>query len=167
MFSIEPDEYYVSVLDIDPQHLKSKGYKVVLIDLDNTLQPYGDDEVPQAYVDWVGSVRKLGMGVVLMTNTAKHRAIDAANELGVPLIRNAMKPFSKSYIRACAIYGAACKDAVMIGDQCYTDILGANKVGMDSIMVVPQSGADPLHTYLLRFMDHRAVRKMRATGSAT
>lgn len=167
MMSIRPDAYYVSVLDIDPQTLVEQGYRAVLLDLDNTLQPRGAAGLSDEAVAWVESLEDAGLGVALISNTAHERVIEAALVLGVPLVRNAMKPFARGYVQACAMLGVACNQAVMIGDQSYTDVLGAHRVGMDAILVVPQSGSDPVHTHFLRMLDRRSVRGMRAIGSSS
>lgn len=164
MIAIKPDAYYVSVLDIEPQDLLAKGYRAVLLDLDNTLQPRGAQCLSQEVVDWVHGLEDAGLRVALISNTSHDRAFNAAVLLGVPLISQAFKPFKRGYVKACAALGVACRDAVMIGDQSYTDIAGAHRVGMDAIMVIPQSSSDPFHTYLLRALDRRAVRDMRANG---
>lgn len=166
MISLQPDAYYVSVLDIDPRSFVESGYKAVLLDLDNTLQPRGARCVPSEVIEWVQSLKDAGLRVALLSNTANNRSINAAILLGVPLVNNARKPFKRGYVQACATLGVACKDAVMIGDQSYTDILGAHRVGMDGILVMPQSSDDPIHTHFLRMIDRHAVRDMRARGGA-
>lgn len=164
---MRPDAYYVSVLDIEPHALVEHGYRAVLLDLDNTLQPRGADTLSPEVIAWVRSLEDAGLGVALVSNSGRKRTLEAARTLDVPLVRNAMKPFTRGYVQACAMLGVACNQAVMIGDQSYTDVLGAHRVGMDAILVVPQSGADPLHTHLLRMLDRRAVHGMRAIGSAS
>lgn len=167
MRGIRPDAYYVSVFDIDPQMLVEQGYRAVLFDLDNTLQPRGSVGLSDEAIAWVRSLEEAGLGVALISNTAHERVVEAALVLDVPLVRNAMKPFAHGYVEACAMLGVACGQAVMIGDQSYTDVLGAHRVGMDAILVVPQSGSDPLHTHFLRMLDRRSVRGMRAIGSSS
>lgn len=161
---IKPDAYYVSMTDIDPEALREAGYRAVLLDLDNTVLPRASACLSAEVIAWFEALKATGLKAALVSNTAGARAYDAAHVLGVPLVRNALKPFSRGYVAACAALGVACHDAVMIGDQSYTDVLGAHRVGMDAILVVPQNATDPLHTYLLRTVDHLAVRGMRAHG---
>ena len=163
MISIRPDAYYVSVLDIDARDLVARGYRAVLLDLDSTLQPRGAACLSPEVVSWVQSLKDAGLSVALISNSARERTVEAARVLDVYLVRNAMKPFARGYVRACAALG--CDRAVMIGDQSYTDVLGAHRIGMDAVLVAPQPGSDPLHTHILRVLDRRAVRGMRAIGS--
>lgn len=165
MISIRPDAYYVSVLDIDARDLVARGYRAVLLDLDSTLQPWGAACLSPEVVSWVQSLKDAGLSVALISNSARERTVEAARVLDVYLVRNAMKPFARGYVRACAALGVPCDRAVMIGDQSYTDVLGAHRIGMDAVLVAPQPGSDPLHTHILRVLDRRAVRGMRAIGS--
>lgn len=165
MLNIVPDEFYVSVLDIDPSHLVDEGYKAVLLDLDNTLLPRGREHMDSAGMRWVADLEKAGLKVALLSNSSGTRALDAGDILGVPVVRNAFKPFSRGFIRACAMLGVAPCDAVMIGDQSYTDVLGAHRVGMDAFMVMPQNENEPLHTFMMRAFDRKAVKGLRAKGS--
>lgn len=164
MLSIAPDEYYVSVLDIDPAHIVRRGYKAVLLDLDNTLLPRGKDELSEDVIQWVESLKDAGLRVAVLSNSTKGRSPRIARSLGLPFIGGAFKPLKHGYLRACAALGVPCRDALMIGDQSYTDVLGAHRMGMDAFMVMPQSSNEPLHTFILRALDRKAVGDLRAQG---
>lgn len=161
---LKPEEYFVSVLDIDAEHLKDRGYRAVLLDLDNTLQPRGEQEVPSEIKAWVDGLRDAGLAVAIISNSKDDRVVRAARSMDLLLVRSAFKPFTSGYVTACACLGVACADAVMVGDQSYTDVLGAHRCGMDAFLVMPQNTGDPLHTHLLRAVDALAVRGMRARG---
>ncbi len=164
MSGLIPDIHCASVLDVDPQALAESGVRGVLLDLDNTLLARGSSKLAPEVIAWVSSLRENDLKVAIVSNTNNDRCARIAGELGVPLVRNAFKPFKRGLVRACAMLGIACKDAVMIGDQCYTDILGANCTGMISIMVDALSDADPVHTKFLRVFDRFAIRRSRALG---
>ena len=162
---LEPEDYYVSVTDIEARELVSRGYRAVLLDFDNTLKPRGNDDVPSEVIEWIALLEQAGLRVAIITNTNNERVAKVSRQLGLVLVRNAFKPLSGAYVKACAFLGVSCRDAVMIGDQSYTDVLGAQAAGMDAILVVPQSSKDPFHTYLLRCIDRFSVRRMRAKGA--
>lgn len=167
MLKFRPERYYVSVLDIDPADIAALGYKAVLLDVDNTLLPRGYDEVPEKIVRWVELVQEAGLSVALVSNSTGSRAPQIAEALKLPIIAGAFKPFISGYVRACAMLGIAPRDALMIGDQSYTDVLGAHRIGMDAFMVMPLNENEPLHTYLLRMFDRKVVKGMRAQGSVS
>lgn len=167
MLSIKPDGYYVSVLDIDPASIAEHGYKAVLLDLDNTLLPRGSNEISSEVVQWVRALQDAGLKVALLSNSTKGRAPEAAKFLRLPLVGGAFKPLTKGFVRACAMLGVAPRDSLMIGDQSYTDVLGAHRLGMDAYMVMPLNENEPLHTFVLRALDRKAVSGMRAQGSVS
>lgn len=164
MSGLIPDTYCPSVLDLDPGELAASGARGVLLDLDNTLLARGEEELSSEVTDWVNSLREHGLRVAIVSNSNKERCARIAGELDVVLVRNAFKPFRRGLIRACAALGIACCDAVMVGDQCYTDILGANRTGMRSVMVDALNEADPIHTKLLRVSDKLVIRRSKALG---
>ena len=158
---LKPERYVASVLAVDPAGLAAAGYGAVLLDLDNTLLPRGGTSVHDDVARWVASLSEAGLAVCILSNTAKPRVHEAAATLGVPVVENARKPFAAGYVRACALLGVDVCDAVMIGDQTYTDIWGAHRAGMDAILVKPLSSQDLFHTRILRRLDAFVVRDMQ------
>ncbi len=158
---LTPERYAASVVAIDPDDLVAAGYKAVLLDLDNTLLPRGVQSVSDEVTGWVQSLSRAGLGVCLVSNTAKPRVHEVAVALGVPVVESAHKPFVAGYVRACELLGVRACDAVMVGDQTYTDIWGAHRAGMDAILVQPLSTVDLFHTRLLRKLDAFVVRNMQ------
>lgn len=165
MSIISPDAYYVSVLDIDPADIAKSGYKAVLLDLDNTLLPRGFDAITDDVAQWVRELQDAGLKVALLSNSTKGRSPKVAKTLGLPFVGGAFKPMKHGYVRACAMLGVAPRDVLMIGDQSYTDVLGAHLLDMDAYMVMPLNENEPLHTFVLRALDRKAVKGMRAQGS--
>lgn len=161
MGALTPDIFCPSVLDIRLDELAARGVRAVLLDLDNTLLARGESELSPEIIAWVRGVSEQGFGVAIVSNSNSKRCVNAARVLGVPLERNAFKPFTGGLVRACSKLGVACRDAVMIGDQSYTDVLGAHRAGMLALMVSPMNDTDPLHTRVLRLVDRFALRKMR------
>ncbi len=54
--------------------------------------------------------------------------------------------------------GASKANAVMIGDQLYTDVWGGNLAGIDTILVKPQTTVDLWYTQIFRIFERRALR---------
>lgn len=165
MRTISPDRYCQSVLEIDARELADSRVRGVLLDLDNTLLPRGAASVSPEVRRWVESLRECGIKVAIISNTDNERCARVADDLGVVLERNAFKPFVRGYLNVCAKLGLACSDCIMVGDQSYTDILGAHRAGMRAILVAPLNDADPVHTRLLRYIDRLAISMARRTES--
>ena len=163
----KPDEYYVSVLDIDPNVLKRRGVKGILLDLDNTILPRTSHTAPDNLKAWVQSVKDAGLKVCCLSNNFHNRVIQCAKEMDVTLLTKCMKPFPLSFYRGRAKIGKLKrKEVVAIGDQFYTDILGAHLSGIKGILVTPLVSQDLKHTKILRKLDRFVLRGTKPLGGA-
>lgn len=137
-FSLIPRGVYPAVLDIQPAALKAKGIKLVLADLDNTLVPYKVPEPTPEVVAWKEALEAEGIQLFLLSNSRKpNRARHFAEVLGIPYQGHSGKPKRGGYFRALERMGCKAEEAVMVGDQIFTDILGANRAGVIPLMVEP------------------------------
>ena len=159
-----PDEYYASVLSIEPRALVERGFKGVLLDVDNTLMPRTDAQVPARMADWVQRCQEAGLATLVLSNSFQDRVLGAVEQLGTQFIGKAMKPLPGGYRKACRQLGLHPQELVMVGDQTYTDILGAHLAGMHAILVQPLGSVDLGHTRLLRKLDRIILHKMLPQG---
>ena len=153
---LRPDAYFRSVLDIDASRLVAQGVRAVFLDLDNTILPRGLHVVPVSIAAWVRSLKDAGLKVCILSNSNKPKVAEAARQLELPAIQGAKKPLGKGFAEALELCGVAPGQAVIVGDQTYTDILGAHRAGMRGILVCPLSDNDLWHTRLLRVVDRLA-----------
>jgi HAD superfamily phosphatase (TIGR01668 family) len=103
-------------------------------------------------VDWVKAASNAGLKIVLVTNNSTPWAISIAGNLGVPCIPNARKPLPRSFRRALELLQLPRERVVVIGDQFFTDVLGAKMFGLRVILVPPLGGRDPWNTRPLRIL---------------
>ncbi len=137
-FSPIPRGVYPSVTDIDPKALAQKGIRLVLADLDNTLVPYKVTEPPAAVVAWKQALEERGIQLFLLSNSRKPgRAQRFAEKLGIPYQGHSGKPKKAGYLRAMERMGCTPRETVMVGDQIFTDTLGANNAGVTPLLVEP------------------------------
>lgn len=160
---LKPDALFPSVLDIRPGWLAGQGVRALLLDLDNTVVARGETRVPPEICAWAESLREAGTALAIVSNTDKPRLSRAGAQLGCPVVGGALKPFGRGYARACLLLGVREHEAAMVGDQSYTDVLGAHLFGMRAYLVDPLGDEDLPHTRLLRGIDRLAVRGMRKT----
>lgn len=153
---LRPDAYFRSVLDIDASRLVAQGVRAVFLDLDNTILPRGLHVVPVSIVAWVRGLKDAGLKVCILSNSNKPKVAEAARQLELPAIQRAKKPLGRGFAEALELCGVAPGQAVIVGDQTYTDILGAHRAGMRGILVRPLSDSDLWHTRLLRVVDRLA-----------
>ena len=150
MSVLQPDQFLTSVLAIDLDELMAKGYDAILIDLDNTVLPRLTDVVPPEIVAWVEQTKARGFTFCMTSNNWHERCHRAAAQLDIPLICKAMKPCPIAFWLACRRHGLKRKTTMVVGDQLFTDVLGARLGGFKVIMVKPLAEYDLPHTLFLR-----------------
>ena len=177
-----PDEYFSRVEMIDAEELVARGFTTVLLDIDNTLVPRGTNDVPASVITWINSLKEQGLRICLVSNNWHRVVFDHAHALDLPLVYKAMKPAPFAFGRAirkaneipARVTGLGGVDpahspkgkrrtSVMIGDQLFTDILGARLTGMHAILVVPQAKKDLWYTLILRRLEHLLLGDLRPT----
>ena len=129
-----PYEYVDSVFSIDFQALWEKGYRGLIFDIDNTLVHHGDDAT--AEVDGLFlRLHSIGFKALLLSNNTAERVARFTQNIDCPYIADANKPNPASYRKAVEMLRIRNDEAIVIGDQIFTDIYGANRSGIPSILV--------------------------------
>ena len=137
-FSLIPRGVYPSVTHIRPEDLAARGIRLVLADLDNTLVAYGVPEPTQEIIQWKNDLEKAGIQLFLLSNSRKPtRASHFAQSLGIPFQGHSGKPKRGGYFKAMERMGCTPAETVMVGDQIFTDTLGANRSGVTPLLVRP------------------------------
>ncbi len=129
-----PYEYVQSVYDIDYLKLKEKGYKGLLFDIDNTLVHHGDDSNPKVDKLFL-ELNNMGFKCVMVSDNNEERILRFIKNIDALYIAEAGKPGTKCFNDAIKMLGMKKSEVVMIGDQIFTDIRGANRAGIASILV--------------------------------
>ncbi len=137
-FSPIPRGVYDTVEQISPQALARRGIRLVLADLDNTLAPYRQTEPPAQARAWKAALEEEKIQLFLLSNSRKPGRVRAfAERLGVPYQGRSGKPGRAGYLRAMERMGCRPEETVMVGDQIFTDTLGANRAGVTPLLVRP------------------------------
>ena len=134
-FSLLPTLITGAVTDIPVRLLRDRGIELLMLDFDNTIVPYTTDVPTKQVQEWLETLRDSGLKVCIVSNSHNDRVPRFCRAYGLDCITHAKKPFSKG-IRACLEkYGIPGEKAALVGDQIYTDTLGANCAGVTSILV--------------------------------
>lgn len=160
MLSLRPRMVFHSLAEAAPALLAHEGLRAVLLDVDNTLIPYGTHLVHPDALEAVKVLNEHFM-VILISNNREKRVSGLAEELGVEYVANAMKPFPWGVRLAIEMAKARPDEVAMIGDQLFTDILGANWAGCLSVLTNPQGEKDFPLTKIMRMMEFFALRLLR------
>jgi len=152
-----------SVDQITPELLHRHGARGVLVDIDDTLLAAAAEALEPSASEWLGRLKQAGFPIVLLSNGERGRVRRLADELGVRALHLAGKPFGFAFRRALVLLGTPAASTAMIGDQLFTDVLGANAAGLTSILVRPLSPGKLPHTRLARVVE-RMILKGGARG---
>lgn len=142
----------MSLVDVDPKRLAESGKRLVLLDVDNTLLPWRSESIPDSTIQWVAEALRNGLRLCILSNT-RHpdRLARIAEKLGIQFLRGKFKPSPHMFRRALDQFQVSSEQAVMIGDQLFTDVWGANRAGIEAIWIRPMTGRDFLGTKVSRF----------------
>ncbi len=138
MFSLLPWRQAGSVFELTGESLAQAGITLLLADLDNTLIPYSVNEPGDALRAWLADLTAHGVRLFLLSNNRKpQRPAHFAQCLGIDYLDHAGKPKTGSFFQALERCGASAGESAMVGDQIFTDVLGANRAGVRAILVKP------------------------------
>ncbi len=144
-FSLIPSRVLDSIYDMKPEALRSQGVTLVLADLDNTLASYEQSLPSPALTAWKEELERNGVALFVVSNSRKSRRCpDFCAALGIGCVRHAGKPGTRGFAEALERTGRRAEECVMVGDQIFTDTLGANRAGIRSVLVKPMAwGKNP------------------------
>ena len=127
-----------SIYRLTPAGLKAREIKLVLADLDNTLTPYEEALPSPGLRAWKEELEQNGITLFVVSNSRKSRRCpDFCEALGIGYVRHAGKPSTKGFAEALAQTGIPAHAAIMVGDQIFTDTLGASNAGVVPMLVEP------------------------------
>ena len=129
-----PYEYVESVFTINYKKLYELGFRGIIFDVDNTLVPHGEDSTPEID-DLFKKIQDMGFKTYILSDNGKKRLDKFLENIDCQYIDNANKPQPDNYFKAIENMGLDKSKVVYIGDQVFTDILGANRCGIASILV--------------------------------
>ena len=135
IFSLLPKVIFPALTDVSAEFLHSRNIRLVMLDFDNTIVPYTTSTPTDAMHAWLTDMTNSDIQLCVVSNSHKDRVKIFCERYGIPCITHAKKPFSKG-IQAClAQFHAHPAECALVGDQIFTDTLGANGCGVMSILV--------------------------------
>jgi len=159
--NLRPDFQYRCIQDIKVQDLVSQGIKGLLLDLDNTITPWNDRTVSPEVINWFKKVKEAGLkACILSNNTLPDRVSAVADILDIMYVFNAAKPSKKAFQMGLETLGLESSEVVVIGDQIFTDVFGAKRLKIKTILVSPIDRKEFAGTKILRFMERLVGRKV-------
>ncbi|MBM7541703.1 YqeG family HAD IIIA-type phosphatase [Amphibacillus cookii] len=159
-----PDQHVKSIFEITPEHLKDKGIKGVITDLDNTLVAWNEAHATPMVLNWFKRMEESNIDVIIISNNNKNRVEIFSEPLKRPFVYKAKKPLKKAFIKAAKQMNLNRSEVAVIGDQLMTDIFGGNRAGLHTILVVPIVSTDDKATKFNRQIERRILNRFKRKG---
>lgn len=157
---LKPDLRVATVAELTPALLDELGIDGLLVDMDDTVIASNAEVQGGVGPDWLAGLVAAGKRVVILSNGTRERVARLAELTGVVGLALAGKPFAWSFRRGLEALGAVSRERVaMVGDQLFTDVLGAKWAGLKTILVRPLSKGKLPHTRLVRHVERMVLKE--------
>lgn len=154
-----PKEYLNNVTEITTAFLEKNDLKGVILDVDNTLIDF-NKKLLDGVEDWIKLQKQNGVKFCIVSNSNKTEKVKkVADTLKIPFIYFAKKPLKSGFKKAKKILQLEEKNIAVVGDQIMTDVIGANRCHMFSILVKPIEEKDYFITRVKRPLEKRIIQK--------
>ena len=147
-----PDYEAESAYDIDYQGLYRTGYRGIIFDIDNTLVPHGAPADERAVALFV-RIHELGYATLLLSNNKEPRVKSFAGQVVSLYCYKAGKPGKEAYLKAMEQRGTDQSNTLFVGDQLFTDVWGARRVGITSYLTRPIHPKEEIQIVLKRKLE--------------
>ena len=155
-----PKIYLNNIKEITTTLLEENNIKGLILDVDNTLID-SNKNVIEGIDEWTERIKKQNIKLCILSNSNnKNKVKNIANKLDIPYIFLAMKPLKRGFKKAKKILNLEYEKIGVVGDQIFTDVLGANRCKMKSILVKPLTEKDIFFvTNLVRKLEKKILKK--------
>ena len=147
-----PKEYVDSTYTIDFEKYYEEGYRSIIFDIDNTLVPHGAPADDRA-IALFKRLHSIGYKTMMISNNKEPRVKMFCDAVESPYIYKAGKPKPDNYIKAMELMGTDTGNTLFVGDQIFTDVWGANKSNIYSILVKPINPKEEIQIVLKRYLE--------------
>lgn len=161
-----PEYYFKTFNEASAEFLTSIGVKGIVLDVDNTLEPY-ENPLPGDHVkQWLAELKEQGISAAIVSNNGGERINLFNSELGLPAYYKAKKPFKKNVLNAMKDMGSDKSNTILMGDQVFTDVWAAHNTGIRAILVPPIKDKTDVLTKFKRLLEKPILKKYKKRNSA-
>ena len=158
-FTFVPEYRFNTFDEASADFLLSIGIKGIVLDVDNTLEPYENPLPTERVIVWLNELRDAGISAVIVSNNNAER-IDLFNkDLRLRTYSKAKKPFKKNVLNAMRDMGTNKSNTILMGDQVFTDVWCAHNAGIKAILVPPINDKRDFFTKFKRFLEKPILKK--------
>lgn len=155
-----PNEEIDSTYEIDFAAYYQEGYRGVIFDIDNTLVPHGAPADARA-IALFSELHALGFQTLVLSNNKEPRVRTFAEPVDSLYIYKGGKPAGRGYLKAMELMGTDTTSTLFVGDQIFTDVWGARRVGIRSILVHPIHPKEEIQIVLKRRLEWPILKAYR------
>ena len=121
--------------DLTPEFLRQNDIRLLMLDFDNTIVPYTTSAPTREMTDWLCMMNGSDIPMCVVSNSRNDRVKKFCAEYGLDCITHAAKPGGRGIRQCLEKYGIPAEQTALVGDQIFTDTLGANGCGVRPILV--------------------------------
>lgn len=164
-FTFVPEYKFQTFECATAEFLTSIGAKGIILDIDNTLEPYEHPLPGDHVIRWLESLKAAGIKAAIVSNNGRERVELFNSVLSLPAYYKAKKPFKKNLKKAMQDMGTSVSDTVLMGDQVFTDVWAAHNAGLPAILVPPINDKRDVFTRFKRWLERPIIRKYEKRNS--
>lgn len=154
-----------NVTDISMELIGELEIDAILLDVDNTLAPPTSHIPYDGVQEWIDMLKANHIAVVICSNNYQKRVQPFSDSVGLDCVAMSLKPFPFGFNRAKKKLKEKPQSVLVVGDQIYTDILGANLAGMKSVLLVPRDEEHGLTIAIRRKLEVNIRKKIKIRGN--
>ena len=154
-----PHHAFRAYFEVTAAFLKEQGINVLLLDIDNTLAPYEQPLPDERLKNWLEGLKNEGISVAFLSNNHAARVELFNSTLGLPCRYDADKPRTRHAKRLIAALGGTKKTAAIMGDQIFTDVCCARRLGARAFLVPPILDKQDKFTRFKRRLEKGVLRR--------
>lgn len=158
-----PNIYLDSVKDVTIDFLNKNNIKALILDVDNTILDF-DKNIPEGVEKWCEDLKEQGIKFCILSNSNKKEKVKmVAEKLKLPYFYLGTKPFKRGFKKAINLLEEKEENIAAVGDQIFTDVIGANRCKLFSILVKPIAEKDLIVTKIKRPLENIIINKYLKT----
>ena len=158
---LQPTMLKNRITDLSVAELQRRGITTLLLDVDNTLTEHHSQELSDAVVAWLSDMREAGLNMMLVSNSKKPRVEPFADRIGLAFEHTSLKPLPFGFVRAMRKLGVKRCECLAVGDQTFTDVLGAKLAGVRVAQLIPIKVEDGWSFRLRRALERPILERTR------
>ena len=162
---LRPNIKLDKITDISVDILKKYNITALILDVDNTLSTHHGQVLTDGLEEWLKNMRENNIKLTVLSNSTKKRLDPFAKKIGLDYISLGLKPLPFGYLRALKALGTKRKNTAIVGDQIFTDTLGGNLVGLNTLLLTPIKPETSLRFRFKRRIEKFLIKHLEITNT--